>query len=295
VPEEAFYHAGTNREIDPRRIVIMHDEHGLVSGYLLTFPGMANPTYLTPNQVERRPYCEYCDTDNHVCPGCGEPVLHGKVACSDCKAVEIHPNEPLGEVMDTTQPGLYRDDIGSAQAMMYDGFNHDAIVAWIAASGAAGEATVYTDALSLTRILVVEIIGSGRLDLKPGDWAVKCSCPFRFHPCTGDVFAEKFTAVGEVPVHPSAGVNFSMVEGVRPAPQEAAETREPEPDRYEVTAQQVITDIQQRRELNIGHYGNEKPHNVLYRAYQDALELALYLREQVAIAEGVNDITSQGV
>lgn len=30
------------------------------------------------------PYCEKCDTDTHVCPGCGEPVPHGTVACTEC-------------------------------------------------------------------------------------------------------------------------------------------------------------------------------------------------------------------
>lgn len=29
-------------------------------------------------------YCEKCDTDNHRCPGCGEAVPHGTVACTDC-------------------------------------------------------------------------------------------------------------------------------------------------------------------------------------------------------------------
>jgi hypothetical protein len=31
-------------------------------------------------------YCEKCDTDNHRCPGCGENVPHGTVACVDCNA-----------------------------------------------------------------------------------------------------------------------------------------------------------------------------------------------------------------
>lgn len=28
--------------------------------------------------------CERCDTDNHICLGCGEPLYHGKSECSSC-------------------------------------------------------------------------------------------------------------------------------------------------------------------------------------------------------------------
>lgn len=31
-------------------------------------------------------YCEQCDTDTHRCPGCGEDVPHGTVACAECSA-----------------------------------------------------------------------------------------------------------------------------------------------------------------------------------------------------------------
>lgn len=30
------------------------------------------------------PYCQECDTDTHRCPGCGEAVEHGTVACQEC-------------------------------------------------------------------------------------------------------------------------------------------------------------------------------------------------------------------
>jgi len=30
------------------------------------------------------PTCQKCDYDLHTCPGCGEPVRHGRVACNDC-------------------------------------------------------------------------------------------------------------------------------------------------------------------------------------------------------------------
>lgn len=58
-------------------------------------------------ELDRRtPYCHRCDTDTHLCPGCGEPVPHGTVACSNCddpaeqqlKAVET----VCGAVMDGT-------------------------------------------------------------------------------------------------------------------------------------------------------------------------------------------------
>lgn len=32
--------------------------------------------------------CERCNTDMHVCPGCGEPVPHGTVACAECDPPE---------------------------------------------------------------------------------------------------------------------------------------------------------------------------------------------------------------
>lgn len=28
--------------------------------------------------------CEQCDTDSHICHGCGEPLYHGKSECSSC-------------------------------------------------------------------------------------------------------------------------------------------------------------------------------------------------------------------
>lgn len=32
------------------------------------------------------PDCDRCDTDDHRCPGCGEPVFHEEGACADCTA-----------------------------------------------------------------------------------------------------------------------------------------------------------------------------------------------------------------
>jgi hypothetical protein len=30
--------------------------------------------------------CEQCNTWTHNCPGCGEPVIHGIIACDSCEA-----------------------------------------------------------------------------------------------------------------------------------------------------------------------------------------------------------------
>lgn len=30
------------------------------------------------------PDCELCQTDMHRCPGCGEPIEHGKASCMPC-------------------------------------------------------------------------------------------------------------------------------------------------------------------------------------------------------------------
>lgn len=31
-------------------------------------------------------YCHACDLDRHICPGCGDTVDHGVVACAKCEA-----------------------------------------------------------------------------------------------------------------------------------------------------------------------------------------------------------------
>lgn len=33
-----------------------------------------------------RPYCGRCDYDRHTCPGCGDNVEHGEIACVECNA-----------------------------------------------------------------------------------------------------------------------------------------------------------------------------------------------------------------
>ena len=35
------------------------------------------------------PECPLCDTDMHHCPGCGEPVTHGQVACENCRRANL--------------------------------------------------------------------------------------------------------------------------------------------------------------------------------------------------------------
>ena len=37
-----------------------------------------------PDGNERDPNCEQCDTDTHICPGCGAPIIHGMYACTEC-------------------------------------------------------------------------------------------------------------------------------------------------------------------------------------------------------------------
>jgi hypothetical protein len=63
------------------------------SGIKWVHPGMEDacqaPDCVTMRQAARRPEgfdptCSQCDTDDHRCPGCGEAVKHGTVACADC-------------------------------------------------------------------------------------------------------------------------------------------------------------------------------------------------------------------
>jgi hypothetical protein len=53
-------------------------------------------------------YCEQCDTDDHRCPGCGEAVKHGTVACTDCDRQVAANKLPPGET-DDGRP-CYHDD-----------------------------------------------------------------------------------------------------------------------------------------------------------------------------------------
>lgn len=178
--------------------------------------------------------------------------------------------------MDTSKPASYRDSVGVREAIMYDGGNMQAIVDWLAASGEQGyveECIDPADYFSPTRarILVIWFDGaSAALVLHSGDWLVKCSCQFRFHALTSAEFL-------------AANTRADVDDAQQDKPAETS-------DRYEIAARQLVNDIQERRRLGIGHYGNEKPRNVLYRAYQDAIDLALLLREQLTIAESITEL-----
>jgi len=37
--------------------------------------------------LDRAEGCERCNYDNHVCPGCGEPLPHGTEICPPCRAL----------------------------------------------------------------------------------------------------------------------------------------------------------------------------------------------------------------
>lgn len=45
-------------------------------------------------------YCGKCDTDNHRCPGCGDSVPHGTVACTDCDRRTMANRIPPGVTED---------------------------------------------------------------------------------------------------------------------------------------------------------------------------------------------------
>ena len=167
--------------------------------------------------------------------------------------------------MEDTQPQLYRDGLGTVHALMYDGRNMQALNSWLAASGERGRIEECIDpadpfAFFGSYILVITIEGMAPIVLRPGDWLIECDCSERFHSCPADLFTTRFL----------------------PALQEATVAEaQPEPDRYQRTNAQVVADLQDWSRQNIGHYGNEKPEDVLRRAYMDALELALFLREKI--------------
>lgn len=58
------------------------------------------PAFTRPDP---EPYCSRCDTDTHVCPGCGEPLTHGTEVCAECQVAHegdsesqsVVPNVPL--------------------------------------------------------------------------------------------------------------------------------------------------------------------------------------------------------
>lgn len=199
-----------------------------------------------------------------------------------------------------TEPRLYRDGLGVVSALMYDGRNTQAISDWLTASGEQGrieECIDPADPLNFFKpyILVITIDGMEPLFLRPGDWLIKCDCSYRFHACPADAFAHKFLAVDENGRAASTGSYLArLMEAVTgmawdvlpeqdepsPEPQDLQEAA-PVLDSYQRTNAQVIEDLQSWSAQNIGHYGNEKPQDVLRRAYSDALELALYLREQI--------------
>lgn len=55
------------------------------------------------------PNCAQCDTDNHRCPGCGEAVPHGTVACMPCgRETCTHPNGFKGTADDYDSDGQDR-------------------------------------------------------------------------------------------------------------------------------------------------------------------------------------------
>lgn len=48
--------------------------------------------------------CRLCDTDQHVCPGCGSAVAHGTVACVPCSARVAAEIEPVAAPVPQTSP-----------------------------------------------------------------------------------------------------------------------------------------------------------------------------------------------
>lgn len=75
-----------------------------------------------PGHSPEGAYCVQCDTDTHVCPGCGAPVPHGTVACARCVEETREPQPALGgkspadlilEVLDAAQAVVDQDGFGS--------------------------------------------------------------------------------------------------------------------------------------------------------------------------------------
>lgn len=152
------------------------------------------------------------------------------------------------------------------QALQFDAVNTEALSLWLGSYGVQGTISTYMQpAVSPLPVLVIEPNDGEPIQLRVGDWLVMCDCAGRFHPCPGDLFTQYFTPT-QVPDE---------------APQDEA------PDRYQLTNAQVVADLQEWARQNIGHYGNEKPQDVLKAAYMDALELALFLREQIEIASSM--------
>lgn len=63
--------------------------------------GPATGLHVTDHRpTEFDPTCKKCDTDTHRCPGCGDFVPHGTVACTDCDRRVMANKLPKGETED---------------------------------------------------------------------------------------------------------------------------------------------------------------------------------------------------
>lgn len=170
--------------------------------------------------------------------------------------------------------GVYtfrRTDGLLVQAARYDGSegSYTDIVNWLSAVGAHGQAYAVRDPFAFIPepTLYIVLDGGEQICLKPGDWITSCNCESGFHAAPADGFENRFAAVPEPVQEP-----------------------EPQPDRYQRTNALVREDLKNWDLQRIGHYGNEKPGDVLRRAYMDALELALFLREQLDFAENIQGL-----
>ena len=73
----------------PIKVAIQDDtDH---SGAYLGHEVVAAPPERAPD--DDRANCSACNYDTHRCPGCGTPVAHGTVACSDCAPARV--SEPV--------------------------------------------------------------------------------------------------------------------------------------------------------------------------------------------------------
>lgn len=74
------------------------------------------------DDAKPEPYCEQCDTDSHLCKGCGDPVPHGAVACLACGAPDASPYLAAlaAEVGDVGTVGQYLDDDPPLTGLLVD-------------------------------------------------------------------------------------------------------------------------------------------------------------------------------
>lgn len=63
-----------------------------LKGEVDTLPGLAEA--LVPNSIAD--YCRTCDLAQHRCPGCGDSVDHGEIACTACKILHAPEVERIG-------------------------------------------------------------------------------------------------------------------------------------------------------------------------------------------------------